>query len=302
MTHYTSLRVPVNGGELVGGTWTPESGTHTPAVLAIHGITASHVSWPLVAERLNTRVVALDLRGRGRSNTLPPPFGLRAHAEDMRCVLDHLGLERVVVAGHSMGAFVGVRLAEIEPERVASLVLVDGGLPIAPPPGVSLEDLPELMLGPALKRLTMTFPSRAEYVDFWRSHPALGPYWNDTIESYVDYDLDGHAPRLTPSSNPDAVAENSLQMDGQDGYTDALHRLGMPVDYLHAPRGLADQVPPLYPDTEIERLRRELPNVAFHEIEDVNHYTIVLTPTGARQVVPILEERVAQAAMREVIG
>lgn len=302
MTRYSSLRVPVSGGELVGGTWAPEAGTDRTAVLAIHGITASHVSWPLVAERMNTRVVALDLRGRGRSNTLPPPFGIREQAEDMRSVLDHLGLERVVVAGHSMGAFVGVRLAETEPERVAALVLIDGGLPISPPPGVAREDLPALMLGPALKRLTMTFPSRTEYVDFWRSHPALGPYWNDTMEGYVDYDLDGRAPGLTPSSNPDAVAENSLQLDGQDGYSAALHQLGMPVDFLHAPRGLADQVPPLYPDAEVERLRLELPNVAFHEIEDVNHYTIVLTPTGAQQVVPILEERVAQAAMREVIG
>ncbi len=305
MTTYTSLRVPVRGGDIAGGIWTPEVGADRPPVLAIHGITASHLSWPLVAEQLGTRVVALDLRGRGRSNKLPGPFDLRSYAEDMRTVMDHLALERVVVAGHSMGAFVAVCLAQMEPARVASLVLIDGGLPLAPPAGVAPEDLPALVLGPALERLSMTFTSRAEYAHFWRSHPALGPYWNDTIEAYVDYDLDGTPPHLSPSSNPDAVAENALQLDGEGGYSEALVGLSVPVDFLHAPRGLADQVPPLYPNADISRLAEHLPGICFHEIDDVNHYTIVLGPGGAAQVAAVIENRVseeqaARAASTEV--
>lgn len=302
MTTYASLRVPVSGGELVGGIWTPAEHGDRPPVLAIHGITASHLSWPEVAHRLDTRVVAVDLRGRARSNKLPPPFDLRAHAEDLLAVMDHLDLQRVVVAGHSMGAFVGVCLAELAPERVASVVLIDGGLPIAPPPGVAPEDLPARVLGPALERLSMTFSSVAEYTEFWRSHPALGPYWNDTIAGYIEYDLEGTAPHLRASSNRNAVAQNAMQLDGHDGYNQSLASLRMPVDFLHAPRGLADQVPPLYPDAEIARLAKQFPAISFHEIDDVNHYTIVLAPTGAEQVAASIERRAAQAAAREVIA
>ncbi len=301
MTTYTSLRVPVRGGELVGGLWTPEGSEDSSPVLAIHGITASHMSWPLVAEQLGTRVVACDLRGRGRSNNLPGPCDLRTHALDMQSVIERLGLERVVVAGHSMGAFVAVRLAEIAPERIASLVLIDGGLPIAPPPGVAPEDVAALVLGPALSRLSMTFTTRAEYVEFWRSHPALGPYWNDTIEGYVNYDLEGDAPHFSASSNPDAVAENSLELDGADGYREALSGCTLPIEFLRAPRGLGDQVPPLYPDAEILRLAGEFPEVSFRELRDVNHYTIVLGQGGASQVAPVIEEHVALAAYKEVI-
>ena len=46
-------------------------------------------------------------------------------------MLDALGVERAVVVGHSMGAFVALVLGDLYPERVSRLVLVDGGLPLA---------------------------------------------------------------------------------------------------------------------------------------------------------------------------
>lgn len=300
MTSYAALRVPVRGGELAGGVWTPDGVAPGPTVLAIHGITASHLSWPLVADRLAVPLVAMDLRGRGRSNALPAPFDLRSHAADMVAVMDHLALERVVVVGHSMGAFVAVCLAEVVPERIASLVLVDGGLPIPPPHGVAPKDVAALVLGPALKRLSMTFASREAYAQFWRAHPALGPYWNDAIASYVDYDLEGTEPTLSASSNPDAVAENSVQLDGHNGYTETLQKVEIPIDFLRAPRGLADQVPPLYPDVEIARLSQELTAIRFHENDDVNHYTIVLTPQGADQVAEIITSQATPTVANEV--
>lgn len=300
MTSYTQLNIPVSGGELVGGVWSPEPVTNLPPVLAIHGITASHVSWPLVAERLGTQVIAMDLRGRGGSNTLPGPFDLRSHARDMQDVLDHLGVERVIVAGHSMGAFVAVRLAELDPARVASLVLIDGGLPISPPEGVDPAELPALVLGPALSRLSMTFASRKDYTAFWRDHAALGPYWNTTIERYVDYDLQGEAPHLRPSSNADAVTENALELDGSAGYSTGLATLELPIDFLRAPRGLADEQP-LYPASEIAILKRQFSRIVFAELDDVNHYTVVLGPAGAAQVARVIEQRIDEEQLASTI-
>ena len=186
----TTFAAPVAGGVLAGGQWRADA-AGLP-VLAVHGITASHRNWDLVAAALpDQRVIAPDLRGRGRSNSLPAPYGLVQHADDLAATLDALDIERVYVLGHSMGAFVSVRFAERHPDRIAGLALIDGGLPVPSPEGISPEDLPKVLLGPALERLSMTFPSRAEYVRFWQRHPALGPYWNSSIEAYVQYDLDG---------------------------------------------------------------------------------------------------------------
>ncbi|MDQ6731816.1 MAG: alpha/beta hydrolase [Actinomycetota bacterium] len=73
-------------------------------------------------------LAAVDRRGRGDSGELPPPFGIDAHVRDMVAVLDALELERALVVGHSLGAYIAAALAATHPERVTGLVLVDGGL------------------------------------------------------------------------------------------------------------------------------------------------------------------------------
>jgi pimeloyl-ACP methyl ester carboxylesterase len=58
------------------------------------------------------------------------PVLLAAHGEDLVAVLDHAGVERATVVGHSMGGFVAAVAAHRHPERVERLVLVDGSLPL----------------------------------------------------------------------------------------------------------------------------------------------------------------------------
>src|SRR5687767_554152 len=93
--------VPVAGGDLRVARW----GSEGPAILVLHGITASHMSWPYVARELSdeARFIAPDLRGRGGSRDLPGPYGMGAHADDCIAVLDHLGIDKAVILGHSMG-------------------------------------------------------------------------------------------------------------------------------------------------------------------------------------------------------
>ncbi|SFR87575.1 Pimeloyl-ACP methyl ester carboxylesterase [Agromyces sp. CF514] len=293
----TSFAAPVAGGRLAGGQWHPDA-AGTP-VLAVHGITATHRSWDLFAEALpDRRVIAPDLRGRGRSNALPAPYTLVQHADDLAAVLDALGVDRVHVVGHSMGAFVSVRFAERHPDRVAGLSLVDGGLPVPNPDGIPADELPAVLLGPALERLSMTFRSRADYVAFWRRHPALGPYWSDAIEAYVDYDVDGREPALRSSANADAVAVNAVELDGSGGYTAALAALPGPVDVFRAPRGLLDEAP-LYPEGLMARWAERMPQVVVHEIPDVNHYTIVMSDRGAGSVIPVIRARIEAAETQE---
>lgn len=302
MTEYRFTGAPVAGGDLAVGVWNPAAGG--VPVLAVHGITASHREWPLIAERLpGTRVIAPDLRGRGRSNALAPPWGMRDHGDDLARVLDAFGVRRAVVVGHSMGGFVAVRLAQQHADRVAALVLIDGGLPLpfTPPPGVAPSDLPAALLGPAGERLKRVFPSRAAYAAFWQEHPAFRECWNDAVAAYVDYDLDEVDGGFRPSSRFEAIAANVLQQNGDDGYREALAGLRMPVDFLRAPRGLLNESPGLYPDDVLAAGLALAPGMRVHDIIDVNHYTIVMTDAGADQVAPFIGAAVRSVGRHEEV-
>src|SRR4249919_1509912 len=150
-----ALDVPVAGGLLRVATW-PGGGT---PVLAIHGITSSSRSWPLLARELDRPVVAPDLRGRGRSNRLPGPVGLVAHAEDCAAALRAVTDEPAVVVGHSMGGFVATVLAAQHPafardwtpevEEYADYDLPDDpGRPSADPDAVEADQL-DMLESPA---------------------------------------------------------------------------------------------------------------------------------------------------------
>ncbi len=110
-------------------------GSGAPVVL-LHGHPRTHTTWHQVAPKLaeRHRVVALDLRGYGRS-TLPPDApdhaqsSKRAMARDVVRLMAHLGHDRFAVVGHDRGALVAFRTAMDHPVLVSHLVVMDG-LPV----------------------------------------------------------------------------------------------------------------------------------------------------------------------------
>jgi pimeloyl-ACP methyl ester carboxylesterase len=279
------IDVPVDGGLMRVGVWGPKL-EDAPVVLAVHGITASHVCWELLARQLpHARVVAPDLRGRGRSADLPGPWGMARHAEDLAHVLDGLGIGAAFVVGHSMGGVVSVVFRHRHPARVRGLLLADGGLPVPMPPGMTAEQAVQAVLGPALARLSMTFPDREAYRAFWRAHPALAADWGPAAVAYVDYDLVGAEPALASSARPDAVREDSVDLLEGAALPDALAALASePLTLVRAPRGLQDEPPGLYPEPHLEALATRLPGLRWRTVPAVNHYTMLLSEPGAGAV------------------
>jgi pimeloyl-ACP methyl ester carboxylesterase len=288
------IEVPVAGGTLaawrMGG-----AGADAPTVVAIHGITATSRSWLAVAAALGGRaaVIAPDLRGRAASRPLGPPYGLDAHAADVLALLDALGLRAPVIAGHSLGAYIACRFAVTHPDRVARLVLVDGGLPI---PGSEHVTDPEAyveeFLGPAVARLHLEFPDGGAYRDWWAAHPAFADsdIAEDVLDAYAGYDLGGEAPRLRSSVNPDVVGP-----DGGDlmGVADA-DTMDAAAVLLHGPFGLDGAPPPMQP-TDLVRawVARRPDRRRAVEVPGGNHYSIVLGVAGARVVAEEIEAALA---------
>jgi pimeloyl-ACP methyl ester carboxylesterase len=98
-----------------------------PALLLLHGAAASHLVWPGPLRRLpDTRVLALDLPGHGRS--APPGRRLIAHyAAAVSAFITALALPEVVIFGHSMGAAIALAVALEPPPGLCGLVLLGAG-------------------------------------------------------------------------------------------------------------------------------------------------------------------------------
>ncbi|HLI43856.1 MAG TPA: alpha/beta fold hydrolase [Acidimicrobiales bacterium] len=277
------LEVPVSGGRLTVAAWDgPGTG---PAVLGIHGITGSSAQLAPVARRLGAQaaVLAPDLRGRGQSSRVPGPFGVVQHARDCaRVVEDLAGGRPVVVLGESMGAFVAVMLAASRPELVSSLVLADGGLPAALPEGLGPDELMAAVLGPAMSRLDRVFPSREEYLAFWRAHPAFRDEWNDDVEQYLDYDVEEVDGGVRPRASLAAVRRDGIDvLVEHDLITAAAEALECDLLLVRACRDLVDEEPPLYPDEVVASWRARQPRLRDLVVPGTNHYTLFLGAAGA---------------------
>lgn len=287
------MDVRVDGGMLRAARW----GSRGPVVVAPHGITASWLAWAIVAALIGDELtlVAPDLRGRGASSTLPAPYGIAQHAKDCVAILDHLGAERCVVAGHSMGGWVAATIATRYPERVSAAILCDGGFPLGdpPPPGTDIVSVLEAVIGPALARLSMTFPSREAYFDFWRSHPSFADpsLWNDVVYAYFDYDLVGDEPELRSRVSLGAVRVDATDTTFDPSIRDAAEKIGCPLTWIRAERGMLNG-PPLYTPEAVAAVRASAPALEDILVEGVNHYTLLMGDRGAT----IVAEQIRKAA------
>ena len=129
-------------------------------LLLLHGTGDNAHTWDLLAPALAGafRVLALDQRGHGKSGwAVPPAYRCEDYLQDLSAVIDSLGLEGLILLGHSMGALHASLYAALNPGRVAALIHVD----IEPfPPDWNRKYLLGLY-----KSLPDAYASPEEYVD-----------------------------------------------------------------------------------------------------------------------------------------
>jgi pimeloyl-ACP methyl ester carboxylesterase len=131
-----------------------EAGTG-PAIVMIHGFGAAIDWWDEIAPALaaDHRVIRVDLIGHGGTAAPASGYTIPRQAELVAAVLDRLGVERVIVIGHSMGGEVATALAERNPARIAAMILIDS----PPTAGTTFTVMTDAAMTPVLGELLSHF-------------------------------------------------------------------------------------------------------------------------------------------------
>jgi len=109
-------------------------GTGQPLVL-LHGFPLDSGVWELILPLLEHQfeIIIPNLRGFGKSESRTSEYSLSNMADDVADLLDHLGLEKSIIAGHSMGGYIALAFARSYPDRLLGLGLISSQV-IADPP------------------------------------------------------------------------------------------------------------------------------------------------------------------------
>jgi pimeloyl-ACP methyl ester carboxylesterase len=185
-----------------------ERGTGEPPLLLSHGLMNDHSYFQPQLDKLSSqrRVVALDLRGHGKSDQPEQRYTIDGFADDLDWIVDELDLDDVVVVGHSMGGAASLQFAADVPDKVSAVIILD--TPIVPPSdfGAAMGQLAEGAKTPAYQDVIRVFmsqfvgfqddPDRAnQLVEKMASTPQH--VTASCLQAYIDWDSAGAARAVT---------------------------------------------------------------------------------------------------------
>jgi len=177
-------------------------------VLFLHGVTDSWRSWEATLDHLprGIRAIALSVRGHGDADKPGIDYDIAGMAQDAVAVLDAAGVDRAVIAGSSMGAWIAQRLALVHPERVRALVLEAAFTAAGDDPDLAafveevqaLEDpLPEAVAR-EFQESTLAGPIDPELLDLYVAESLKVPahVWRSAFRGFLDLDYNADLPRI----------------------------------------------------------------------------------------------------------
>jgi pimeloyl-ACP methyl ester carboxylesterase len=266
--------------------YAPGAGVARLPVIAIHGLTRNSADFDAIAAliaRGGRRVLAVDVRGRGKSDRAPDPmtYTPEVYAKDVVALMEQSGIEKAVFLGTSMGGLITMALTAVRPRMVAAAILNDIG------PEVAAEGLARIAAYAGAPVETPTWAEAAAYV---KTHNALA------FPHYTDADWDAFARRVfregtegAPVLDYDPDISAPIKAAGAKALTPNLwpwfRRLARKRPVLAIRGGTSDLLSP-----EIAaKMQKAAPKMILAEIPGIGH-------------APMLDEPEAKAAIFEFLS
>jgi pimeloyl-ACP methyl ester carboxylesterase len=234
-------KINVNGIQLAY----ERRGKGTPLVL-LHGYPLDHHLWdevlPLLEDTFD--LITPDLRGFGESTTVDTPYTMDDYASDIAGLLDHLGIQKTVMVGHSMGGYVALAFAKLYPERISGLGLVSSQV-LADPPDrkegryKSAAEVAENGIGSVVATMTPKFTA------------------DENLQPFARLSME----RQQPAAYVGALKAMAERMDS----TPLLSSLKVPVAIVHG------DVDALIPVDRAREVKAALPQAHLVEISGAGH-------------------------------
>jgi pimeloyl-ACP methyl ester carboxylesterase len=238
-----------------------------PLVVGLPGLSGNVKSFSYLGERLggdSLQVVAVDWRGRGRSETTTPgTYGWENHARDVIAVANELGFADFVVIGQSMGGSVAMKIARLAACKLSAVVLLDVAGRVDRGVGAVLAD--------SLARLDRTFASAEDYVAAVRVQGLVQP-WSGYWDRFHRYELEEVLTGVRARTSAAAVREDRAYTGTQHPH-DRWNYLRMPTLLLRATKELRPGSGYVVPAAECTLFRQRVPHALIVEV-DANHLTI----------------------------
>jgi pimeloyl-ACP methyl ester carboxylesterase len=230
------------------------------ALIFLHGGGLHAHTFDLVGNLLrhHGRCIGLDLRGHGDSEPSPAGYGSEETADDISSVVEQLGLEKVVLVGHSMGGIGAITWAARRPPELAGLVIVDVG--------------PELK-NDATASINDSITSRPTFADLEEVEAYVGGGASaaDSMAANLRWGDDG---RLTFKYDDSQFNEHRIRLAEGDVMRALARLIDCPTTILRGSRSkvLSDEAA-----TELASL---IPGATWHRIEDAGHTIQSSNPVG----------------------
>lgn len=242
-------------------------GTGTPALVFVHGWSCDRSYWSAQLERFSRsfRVVAVDLAGHGESGFGREAWTIESFGGDVAAVVEALGLDRVILIGHSMGGDVNMDAARRLPGRVDGLIWVDTYARLGSPR--NLEEVQEFVA-----------PFRADFEEAVRTfvrRTLFRPGVDQNLVEWVAKDM---------SAAPREVALQSIVSSLTVGreVTVALEELKLSVVAIN----------PEEPPTDVESMERHGVDVVL--MSGVSHFLMMEDPEGFNTLLMEVVERLSE--------
>lgn len=275
-----------DGLSLYARDYAPAEGPARLPVIAIHGLTRNSADFGVIAGLIahsGRRVLAVDVRGRGRSDRAPDPMTYTpdVYAKDVVALMEQAGIEKAIFLGTSMGGLITLALTALKPKAIAAAILNDVG------PEVAAEGLARIA----------AYTGQPVVIESWDDATAYARRINEAaFPHYSDADWAAFARRIfregtegAPVLDYDPDISAPIKATGSKALVPNLwpsfRALARRKPTLLVRGGTSDLLSPAIAD----KMRKAAPAMAYAEVPGVGH-------------APMLDEPEARSAIFEFLA